>query len=57
MNQDVNSSRELFWKEGVRHMEGKWIVAAEKRMNMEGWHRERLKCKEFGRSILRTFII
>ena len=34
-------------------MEEKWRVAAE----MGDWHEERLKLEEFGRSILRIFII
>ena len=43
INHDVNGNGKLFWKE-VSNVNG-------------GWHWKILKCKGFGRSILRIFII
>ena len=35
----------------MRKEEG-WRVGAEYRMEMGGWHKERIKCEEFRRSVL-----
>ena len=37
--------------------EERWRFAAEQRMEMGGWHRERMKYEGFGRSILKICII
>ena len=48
MNEDVNVNRKLFWKEE------RWRVAAEKRMEIGRWHRERNEVRKIwkGRSVI-----
>ena len=38
MNENVNGNRKLFWKEVSNAEEERWRVAAEYRMEMEGWY-------------------
>ena len=55
MNQDVDGNRKYFWNELSNEKGGK--VESCSRMEMGGWHRERIKYKGFGRNILKIFII
>ena len=57
MNLDVNGNWKLFWKEvRMEEMEKIWKIPTEYRMEMGGWHRERMKCEGSGRSILKLCI-
>ena len=57
MNQDVNGKMKLFWKEVSKVNEVRGRVAAEYRMEMGGWHLERLRCEGLGENILKIFIM
>ena len=37
--------------------EERWRVAAEQKMEMGSWHRERMKCEESEKSILKIYTI
>ena len=57
MNEDVNGNRKLLWKEVSnakgRKMENFGRIKEENTV----WHKERMKCEGFGRSILEICII
>ena len=57
MNEDVNGNRKLFWKEVSNVKRGKVESCSRIKDGNGGWHRERMKCKGYGRSILKICII
>ena len=54
MNEDVNGNKKLFWNEVSNAKGGKVESYSKIKDGNGGWHKERMKCEGFGKSILKV---